>query len=270
MVLAHDAPASRGETPEPTASLALARCRSWIRCRWRISPVSFVRLDQELACDAEVMALLSHRSGARYAEALLKTQIAATPLPLGCYWPARAAHPLEERIAMLKNPLRSAGRRRPWPRRHDRALSRPAASPSLGKPAAQPVVAKVATFSELPIAATPAPRLTAAPATPAAPQATPDANATGDWIGSLKSPDLRLAIHDGATIPPGALARTLDGTTQNTYGMLIDPGDCLERRAIVQRPEGSKGGYSRQEVGSKRPPQPWIGNMVTGRNRRGR
>jgi hypothetical protein len=32
---------------------------------------------------------------------MLKTQLALRPLPLGCYWPASATHPLAERIALL-------------------------------------------------------------------------------------------------------------------------------------------------------------------------
>jgi beta-lactamase regulating signal transducer with metallopeptidase domain len=60
-----------------------------------------LRTDQELACDAAVIA---RHPGLRrrYAETLLKTQLAPTALPLGCYWPAPARHPLEERIALLR------------------------------------------------------------------------------------------------------------------------------------------------------------------------
>jgi TonB family protein len=67
-----------------------------------------MRIDQELACDA---AVIERHPGRRrvYAELLLKTQIAAQPLPLGCHWPAPngflgSEHPLKERIAMLKAP----------------------------------------------------------------------------------------------------------------------------------------------------------------------
>lgn len=57
------------------------------------------RQDQELACDAAVMR--THRTSRRqYAEALLKTQLAALVPPVGCTWSPR--HPLTERIAMLK------------------------------------------------------------------------------------------------------------------------------------------------------------------------
>lgn len=58
-----------------------------------------LRLDQELACDAVVL----RQHGAhprRYADALLKTQVAGLALPVGCSWSPR--HPVTERIAMLK------------------------------------------------------------------------------------------------------------------------------------------------------------------------
>lgn len=60
------------------------------------------RFDQELAADALV---LQHRPGAGrpYAEAMLKTQLSPEWSPLGCHW--QSAHPLKERILMLKRPL---------------------------------------------------------------------------------------------------------------------------------------------------------------------
>lgn len=60
-----------------------------------------LRTDQELACDAAVVA---RHPGLRrrYAETLLKTQLAPAALPLGCYWPAPRRHPLEERIELLR------------------------------------------------------------------------------------------------------------------------------------------------------------------------
>lgn len=66
------------------------------------------RLDQELACDAAVIA---HHPGERrrYGEAMLKAHLAGTPLPVGCHWTHH--HPLKERIAMLKHPSHSRTRR---------------------------------------------------------------------------------------------------------------------------------------------------------------
>ncbi|HEY4340332.1 MAG TPA: M56 family metallopeptidase [Steroidobacteraceae bacterium] len=65
--------------------------------------VGRLRLDQELACDAVVLASpgTARRS---YADALLRTQLAiqsAWRLPIGCQW--QSNHPLKERIAMLKH-----------------------------------------------------------------------------------------------------------------------------------------------------------------------
>ncbi len=61
-----------------------------------------LRFDQELACDATVIARFPHARRS-YADAMLKTQLAGIGLPIGCYW--QATHPLKERIAMLKQPL---------------------------------------------------------------------------------------------------------------------------------------------------------------------
>jgi beta-lactamase regulating signal transducer with metallopeptidase domain len=62
-----------------------------------------MRLDQELACDAAVLRRRP-RDRALYAKTLLKTQLAAQPLPFGCCWLAPAPHPLEVRIGVLKSP----------------------------------------------------------------------------------------------------------------------------------------------------------------------
>ncbi len=61
-----------------------------------------LRFDQELACDANVLARFP-KARRNYADAMLKTQLAGMGLPIGCYW--QATHPLKERIAMLKQPL---------------------------------------------------------------------------------------------------------------------------------------------------------------------
>jgi beta-lactamase regulating signal transducer with metallopeptidase domain len=73
--------------------------------------VTQLRFDQELACDAVVLA---HWETARrrYADALLKTQLAADHArraPIGCHW--ESDHPLKERITMLKHRLPGSARR---------------------------------------------------------------------------------------------------------------------------------------------------------------
>lgn len=68
-----------------------------------------MRIDQELACDETIVARFP---GARrlYAEAMLKVQMQAAPLPLGCHWPAGGVSALRHRIARLN--LRPSGPRR--------------------------------------------------------------------------------------------------------------------------------------------------------------
>lgn len=68
-----------------------------------------LRIDQEIACDAAVLA--RHPKTRRaYGEAMLKTQLAACAPPLGCHWPASANKQLKERFTMLAH--HHANRRR--------------------------------------------------------------------------------------------------------------------------------------------------------------
>lgn len=74
--------------------------------------MGWLRTDQELACDALVLA---QRGDARrcYANALLKTQLATESgwrMPVGCHW--QSNHSLKERIVMLKRPLPGMSRQR--------------------------------------------------------------------------------------------------------------------------------------------------------------
>lgn len=84
------------------ALVELARCASWFNPLAHLAARRF-RIDQELACDATVIAA---RPTARraYAEALLKTQVTPAYLPLGCTWTSQSARRLGERIAMLGRP----------------------------------------------------------------------------------------------------------------------------------------------------------------------
>jgi beta-lactamase regulating signal transducer with metallopeptidase domain len=80
----------------------------WLGLAW-FNPLMYwavarFKVDQELACDAVVLAK-SRTGRRRYAAALLKTQLVADSawrMPIGCHW--QSSHPLEERIAMLKRP----------------------------------------------------------------------------------------------------------------------------------------------------------------------
>jgi len=98
LILAHeDAHARRGDGwwclfMQLLAALFWCHPLAW----WALAAL---RHDQELACDAAV--LREHGTQRRsYANAMLKTQSAASALPVGCTWSPR--HPLAERIAMLK------------------------------------------------------------------------------------------------------------------------------------------------------------------------
>ena len=107
VVLAHERTHLARRDPWINALMALAACVNWfnpaihVMSRW-------LRIDQELACDARVIA--AHPQARRaYAEALVKTQLAARSLPLGCHW---AAHPLAQRVKLLSRPAPGPLRRR--------------------------------------------------------------------------------------------------------------------------------------------------------------
>lgn len=109
VVLAHEEAHFRRGDAAVNALVALARCLCWFNPLVHMA-AHFLRLDQELACDADVVARFP-TSRRCYAEAMLKSQLAPAAAPLACYWPARSAHPMKRRIAMLKAPKPSAGRR---------------------------------------------------------------------------------------------------------------------------------------------------------------
>lgn len=88
---------------------------AWLCLAW-FNPLMYwalarLRFDQELACDALVVA--GSKLGRRhYADALLKTQLANESswlMPVGCHW--QSIHPLKERVAMLKHPSPGFARR---------------------------------------------------------------------------------------------------------------------------------------------------------------
>ncbi|MBU1376543.1 MAG: ankyrin repeat domain-containing protein [Alphaproteobacteria bacterium] len=112
VVMAHEQTHFRRGDPLVNGLLALAQCLCWFNPLVHVAAF-YVRLDQELACDAAVMARFPG-ARKRYAEAMLKTQLSPMTAPLACYWPGRSAHPMKQRIAMLKaappaTPRRLAG-----------------------------------------------------------------------------------------------------------------------------------------------------------------
>jgi beta-lactamase regulating signal transducer with metallopeptidase domain len=83
---------------DPIANLAFAAVGVLGWCNPMIAlGLRLVRIDQELACDATVVAL---RPGIRadYAKALMKAQLTVATSPLACGW---ATHPLILRVSLL-------------------------------------------------------------------------------------------------------------------------------------------------------------------------
>ncbi|HZZ31645.1 MAG TPA: M56 family metallopeptidase [Phenylobacterium sp.] len=102
VVLAHESAHIRSQDSRINALVALVRCASWFNPAIHLM-AHYLRIDQEFACDAQVIAR-HPRARRTYSQAMLKTQLANRPLPLGCYWPPQAAHPLVERVRQLSRP----------------------------------------------------------------------------------------------------------------------------------------------------------------------
>lgn len=92
------------------AFVALARCLLWFNPVIHIAAVA-LRTDQELSCDAEVVARRP-RMRRTYAETLLKAQTTGPAPPVACLWQTPGPHPLTERIQLLAQQPASARRRR--------------------------------------------------------------------------------------------------------------------------------------------------------------
>jgi beta-lactamase regulating signal transducer with metallopeptidase domain/lysophospholipase L1-like esterase len=99
LILAHEETHRVSGHTLVNALVEAVRCLSWFNPLAHLA-ASRIRTDQELACDAAVIA--THPGERRaYANALLKTQIGPAFLPLGCTWTSRSANRLRERIEML-------------------------------------------------------------------------------------------------------------------------------------------------------------------------
>jgi beta-lactamase regulating signal transducer with metallopeptidase domain len=154
------------------ALAALLRCLCWFNPLIHLG-ARWLRLDQELACDASVVAESVSRRD--YAEALLKSQIVVASLPLGCNWPG-SQHPLIERIALLKRKPPGAVRRLAGVS----LVMLTAGFAGLGAWAAQPPVATTRAAAPLPrVAALPPVVATVAPTASSTGRPAPDANPLG-------------------------------------------------------------------------------------------
>ncbi len=109
MILAHEAAHVARHDSRINALMAIVRCVAWFNPLAHLM-ARLLRVDQELACDAAVMA--KHpRSRRTYADALLKTQVGAHILPFGCHWALVGAHPLVTRVSLLARPRADAASR---------------------------------------------------------------------------------------------------------------------------------------------------------------
>jgi beta-lactamase regulating signal transducer with metallopeptidase domain len=106
VVLAHEQVHLERGDPTVNAALALLTCVNWFNPAAHAMS-HWLKIDQELACDARVVANYP-RARKAYAQAMLKTQLAARPMPLGCHW---SSHPLAERVRLLTRPAPSRARR---------------------------------------------------------------------------------------------------------------------------------------------------------------
>jgi beta-lactamase regulating signal transducer with metallopeptidase domain len=109
VMLAHERTHLRRGDNRINAAAALAGCLMWFNplVHWAVRSM---RIDQELACDEAVVR--RHPASRRiYAAVLLKSQLANIDLPLGCYWPAGGAQPLNARLSMLAEPAKTVAAR---------------------------------------------------------------------------------------------------------------------------------------------------------------
>jgi len=99
LILAHEEVHRVSGHTVVNALVEVARCANWFNPLIHLA-ANRVRTDQELDCDATVIAARPSERRA-YAQALLKTQLSPAVMPLGCVWTSRSATHLRERIAML-------------------------------------------------------------------------------------------------------------------------------------------------------------------------
>lgn len=107
LIRAHERAHIDRNDPKANALSAVLMAVCWFNPLVHLG-AAVMRLDQELACDATVMATRS-RTRKTYAAALLKAGLSGGAAPLGCHW-LTARHPIETRIGMLTAPLPSDSR----------------------------------------------------------------------------------------------------------------------------------------------------------------
>jgi beta-lactamase regulating signal transducer with metallopeptidase domain len=107
VVVAHERVHQSGGDAQINLMVAAVRALLWFHPLVHIG-AGLLRMDQELACDETVIA--RYPTARRlYAGAMLKTQLAGAPAPLGCHWLTGGKHELRNRITHL---TRTPGRPR--------------------------------------------------------------------------------------------------------------------------------------------------------------
>ncbi|MEP6882045.1 MAG: M56 family metallopeptidase [Dokdonella sp.] len=107
LIIAHERVHRRRGDAQINAFVVFLRCLQWFNPLAHLAARMF-RKDQELACDAAVIRQFPN-ARRPYADAMLKTQLVDSGLPVGCFW--QSSHPIKERIAMFKKPLPSRMKR---------------------------------------------------------------------------------------------------------------------------------------------------------------
>lgn len=246
VVLAHEETHIERHDPRVNAAVALARCVNWFNPAVHLL-AHYLRIDQELACDAQVVAAYPTARRA-YAEAMLKTQLDARPLPLGCYWPAQSPHPLAQRIRLLSRRDPGRGRR----------MIGTAAVALLGLAAAWSTwAARPAQVVQIQLAPPPAPRIAPAAAQrpvgstdqlvketrrpPAAPvQALAQASADDAVTAATQaSADIQVAAvqADTSETPPPMRAAKIRAVARQSA---VAPGSAVRVLATMTDPDGRK------------------------------
>jgi beta-lactamase regulating signal transducer with metallopeptidase domain len=196
LVLSHERTHLRRGDAGCNALLALMRCIFWFNPLVHVA-ARYFRFDQELACDAAVLA--AHRGSRRpYANAMLKTHLTEGALPIGCHW--RSAQDLKERMRMVS---------RPAPNRRRRLLG--GALTSL-----MAVAVAYAAWAAEPVAGS-----TPTPATSAATGGQSVVRWTAEWAGWVKSPD---------QVPGQAAVIAMRGAA-----LFLAPGVMIEANADMAR-----------------------------------
>ncbi len=218
-ILAHERVHLARQDARINALAAFLRCFCWFNPLIHLG-ARWLRIDQELACDATtVSGEISRRD---YSMALLKSQVLVGVLPFGCNWPG-PQHPLVERIALLQ-------RKPPGTARRIAGLSLvllTATSVGLGAWATQPpIAAKPVTGPSIELATLPA--MVAAPGqTAGEPAATVNPDGSGNDVDTSKNVRANEAVSAGPA-PETPSTGSSEARTQSAIAALSQTDSVSE------------------------------------------